>query len=106
MSPALEVAPVDVTLGYPPGLADRLNGGRISQAGGAPVVRGFRLRSRQRRQSVVVTVMTMTMRLNPVPIQDLDTLRQQDDVPLEFYDYPACDLDQMWDVLDALLSAD
>jgi hypothetical protein len=50
--------------------------------------------------------MTMTMRLNPVAAGDLDSLRQQDDVPLEFYDYPSCDLDQMWDILDALLGAD
>src|SRR5262245_13387932 len=50
--------------------------------------------------------MTMTMRLNPVAAEDLDIVRQHDDVPPEFYDYPACDLDQMWDVLDALLGAD
>jgi hypothetical protein len=53
-----------------------------------------------------VPAVTITMRLNPVAAEDLDTLRQQDDVSQEFYDYPACDLDQMWDVLDALLGAD
>jgi hypothetical protein len=47
----------------------------------------------------------MTARLHPVPAEDLAELRRQSDVPEAFYDDPALDLDQSWDVLSRVLTA-
>lgn len=51
-------------------------------------------------------IMTMTVRLHPVPVSDLEELRQQEDVPDDFYDDPGCDLGQAWDVIHAVLNVD
>lgn len=50
--------------------------------------------------------MSMTARLRSVPEADLAELRTLPNLPQDFWDYPEVDLDQAWDVLTRVLSAD
>jgi hypothetical protein len=50
--------------------------------------------------------MSMTARLRSVPETDLAELRKLPDLPAEFWDFPDLDLDQSWDALTRVLSAD